>query len=301
MSAPPFLELPAGATARTVSTARGTFASFMAGPEPAEARGTVLLVPGITGSKEDFIAVLEPIGRAGFRVVAYDQRGQYETPADQRGDTVRREAATDAEPWTVAGFAADLLSLVQALGHRPVHVVGHSFGGIVARAAVIAEPALFSSLILLDSGPAAVPARHAQTLIQLAALLDAQGLGPVWEIRQAADRDAGVAEPDDPQVREFLRRRFFANDPESLAGIARLLATEPDRTEELAATGVPVLVAFGANDLDSWDPEIQVEVASRLGVPYVSFPEAAHSPAAESPTDTALALVSFWSGLESAG
>ena len=43
-------------------------------------RGTVLLVAGYTGSKEDFAPLLAPLAEAGFRAVAIDQRGQYESP-----------------------------------------------------------------------------------------------------------------------------------------------------------------------------------------------------------------------------
>jgi pimeloyl-ACP methyl ester carboxylesterase len=297
VSAPPFLTLPSGAVARTISTPRGQFAAFEAAGPPGGP--TAILVPGLTGSKEDFIAVLEPLARAGYRVIAYDQRGQYETPGSTPNDPGVAEPS--AGVWDLTEFAADLIAVAAATHGGPVHVVGHSFGGLVARAAALAEPARFRSLVLLDSGPAAVPRPHSDTLTVLAAVLETHGLGAVWELRQAADREAGVGPPADPAVQAFLRTRFFANDPASLAAMARILATEPDRTDELARTGIPILVAFGANDLDSWPPEIQAELASRLGVPHVSFPEAAHSPAAESPTDTAHALVSFWSGVERAG
>ncbi len=36
-----------------------------------------LLVPGFTGSKEDFFPVLGPIADRGFTVVAFSQRGQW--------------------------------------------------------------------------------------------------------------------------------------------------------------------------------------------------------------------------------
>jgi pimeloyl-ACP methyl ester carboxylesterase len=75
--------------------------------------------------------------------------------------------------------------------------------------------------------------------------------------------------------------------------MARLLASEPDRTDDLRAAGVRTLVAFGEDD-DAWSPEIQQETASRLDAEVVSFAEAAHSPAAESPKATAQALVTFW-------
>ena len=42
------------------------------------AEGTVLLLAGFTGSKEDFAPLLAPIAAAGLRAVAIDQRGQYE-------------------------------------------------------------------------------------------------------------------------------------------------------------------------------------------------------------------------------
>ena len=80
MSTPTSLELPEGTRRATVETARGEFAVLDAMPAagPCEL-GTVLLVPGYTGSKEDFIAILGQLAAAGRRVVAMDQRGQYQT------------------------------------------------------------------------------------------------------------------------------------------------------------------------------------------------------------------------------
>ena len=49
----------------------------------------------------------------------------------------------------------------------PLHLVGHSFGGLVTRAAVLAEPALFTSLTLLGSGPAKLSGRRADLLDHL--------------------------------------------------------------------------------------------------------------------------------------
>jgi pimeloyl-ACP methyl ester carboxylesterase len=46
---------------------------------PAGVGPVVLLVPGYTGSKEDFLPLLRPLARAGFRAVAMDQRGQFES------------------------------------------------------------------------------------------------------------------------------------------------------------------------------------------------------------------------------
>ncbi len=298
VSTPPFLDLPAGVRDEPVGTARGTFAALRSGPDPGNGHHVVVLVPGFTGSKEDFIAVLAPIGAAGFPVVAYDQRGQHGTAA--------LTPQPPPEGWELGAFAADLLAVVDAVagpGPGAVHLLGHSFGGLVARAAVLRDPARFSSLVLLDSGPASIGPERDARLIALADALPTLGLAPVWQIMQALELEAGNHPPADPQVAEFLERRFLAHDPLSLAAMARLLATEPDRTEELAAVaGLAgrTLVAFGETD-DAWSPEIQRETASRLGAHTVSFPEAAHSPAAEAPEPTAKALVTFWQRSEGAG
>ncbi len=288
MSTPPFLVLPSEATAYELRTDRGGFAVHDARPPGGAASGTALLVPGFTGSKEDFIAVLGPLAEAGFRVVTYDQRGQFESGG-----------AEPPEGWTTSGFAADLLAVAAALDAGPVHVVGHSFGGIVSRAAVIRDPSAFCSFVLLCSGPAGFDDERAGLLTTMAEGIEAIGLAGVWAITRAMEMENGWQPNPDPAVDEFLEQRFHANDATSLAAMARILVSEPDRTDELGAVcGVapgrlPTIVAFGEND-DAWSPKLQAETASRLGVPVVSFPKAAHSPAAEVPTETAAALAGFW-------
>ncbi len=290
MSTPPFLDLPDGVTARTLDTRRGGFAVLEARPaDGAAAHLPAVLVPGFTGSKEDFVAVLGSIAAAGFPVLAYDQRGQYETPGP---------AAPDG--WTLEAFGADVLAVAAALTDGPVHLLGHSFGGLVARAAVLAEPGRFASLTLLSTGPAALQGHQADLLLRAADGLAAFGQETVWAVMRSMDLEAGKQPPGDPAMEAFLERRFLANDVAGLAAMARLLATEPDRTDDLAEVAPPTLVAFGAAD-DAWSPEIQGRTASRLGALTVSFPEAAHSPAAESPEATAAALVAFWMGAEEVG
>ena len=121
MSTPTTLELPPGVEAITLETTRGPFAAHVARPD--EARGHVLLVPSWTGSKEDFTALLPLLAEAGLAATAFDQRGQFETPA-----------ATD-DDFTLSGFGADAAA-VAATVDGPSHLLGHSFGSIVVAAAV---------------------------------------------------------------------------------------------------------------------------------------------------------------------
>ena len=58
MSTPRTLDLPAGVRRGAVESPRGTFAALEAQPPGADCElGTALLVPGYTGSKEDFLGM----------------------------------------------------------------------------------------------------------------------------------------------------------------------------------------------------------------------------------------------------
>lgn len=272
-------ELPRGAAARTYDVRGGPLAAVVL--PAAEPLGTVLLVPGFSGSKEDFGPLLPLL--AGFTCVALDQRGQHESPGP-----------SDPAAYTVAELAADLLCVVEQLD-GPVHLVGHSFGGLVARSAVLQRPDALASLVLLGSGPAGLTGPRVDVLALLPEVIARGGMRAVADAAaalSAADPRGRVPE----QVRAFLHARWLGTSPVGIVAIGEALRSEPDRVDELRATGVPVLVLHGDGD-DAWAPSLQAEMAARLGAAYVVVPGAQHSPAVEAPEPTADALLSFWSAL----
>jgi pimeloyl-ACP methyl ester carboxylesterase len=241
----------------------------------------VLLVPGYTGSKEDLAPVLPALAADGWRLVAMDQRGQFETPGPD-----------DPAAYTIDALAADVLAVVATLGGK-AHLVGHSFGGLVCRAATIADPGAVASLTLLDSGPAAIGGNRRERMAALEPLLAAGGLTAVYaglELLAAGD-PVWVAAP--VEHKDFLRRRFLAGSETALRAMGDSLRAEPDRTADLRATGVPVLVAYGEHD-DGWTPEVQAEMAARLGAAHAVIPGAIHSPAVQQPAATVRVLHDFW-------
>ena len=253
----------------------------------AETNPPVLLVPGWTGSKEDFGPVLDPLGGAGYWVTAVDQRGQFRSPFRPDGD------------YSPIALGNDLRLTAAALGGG-VHVVGHSFGGLVARAAVLADPDLFRSLVLLDSGPAGIDDGRKERLDLMRPVLAQHGLAAVYQALVQLDAgEPGYRPPSDEEAR-FMRERFLASDPQALMGMAEALIDEPDLVAPLAAVNVPILVACGADD-DVWSPQIQAGMARRLHAPYAAIAGAAHSPAVENPPATVATLVEFWRSAENHG
>ncbi|MEU5048347.1 alpha/beta fold hydrolase [Streptomyces sp. NPDC021096] len=283
MSKPPFLTLPACARAYLLTTERGEFAVHDARPGAAP-RGTALLVPGFTGSKEDFVALLEPLAAAGYRVVAVDGRGQHESPGPR-----------DESAYGQAELALDVLAQAAAVDGEGggVHLLGHSLGGLIARAAVLTDASPFRSLTVMSSGPGAISAsQQARTrrLVQALGVLDMES---VWQEMRREDAESADAVDTPPALAEFLHRRWTGTVPEQLMATGRQLTVEPDRTAELARVALPKHVVSGALDYAWPVPEIDA-MAKELSARRTVVQGAGHSPNAERPAATAEALVGFW-------
>jgi pimeloyl-ACP methyl ester carboxylesterase len=303
VSTPKAVQLPSGVRRLTIETGRGKFAALEAlPPSGIREREPALLVPGYTGSKEDFLLILQALAAAGRQVVAIDMRGQFETPG-----------ADDAAAYELGALAADVAMVAGWLseGHdgssgaadsRGIHLLGHSLGGLVTREVLLARAARISSLTLMSSGPGALTGPRAQTLQDLLAELD--GAGPqelgaeverIWQTRMEPEAVAGGVPP---AIIDFLRTRLLSSSPTGLQAMAQALLTCPDRTKALAKlNAVPVMVLYGEND-DAWEPAAQEDMAAHLRAQRVCIPAAAHSPAVEAPETTASTLTSFWNATE---
>jgi pimeloyl-ACP methyl ester carboxylesterase len=310
VSTPTSLDLPNGVRRTTIHTARGAFAALEAVPASGVCeREAALLVPGYTGSKEDFLAILDLLADDSRQVVAIDMRGQFETPG-----------ADDRSGYAAAELGADIAAVMHATGAR--HLVGHSYGGLAGREAVLApDGAEIASFTLMSSGPAALDGPRANELRAMLATLGA-GEG------QAGEGQAGEGQgslPDQAVLRAgisglwqaylepqavgagvpghivaFLGRRMLSNDPDGLVLMARHMLTAQDRTAELARLEqIPMLVIYGEND-NAWSPAAQENMARRLGARRLCIPAAVHSPAVEAPATTASALTQFWDAAEAA-
>lgn len=296
MSTPRSLRMSHQIRPLVIDTPRGSFAALTGSASGISERQPAMLVPGYTGSKEDFLAILDSLAAAGRSVIAIDMRGQYQSGP-----------AAGKSGYELDQLAEDLVAVAAAIAGDAgrVHLLGHSFGGLIARQATLAAPTAFLSLTLLGSGPGTIGGVRAQTLRDLLDFLEPAGadvdvlktmIAQVWhgQLRPQAE-----AEGTPGEIIDFLADRALLSCPLGLAEMARHLLNCPDRTDELAALEhLPKLVSYGEND-DAWPPDIQDMMAKRLRAERVCIPGAAHSPAVEAPETTAAMLTAFWNQAES--
>ncbi len=113
------------ATWQQVATPAGAVQSYMFEPD-GETRGTVMLVHGWTSEAAFMTAFIEPLRRAGFRVVLFDFPAHGVSPG-------RRTNLADC--------ARAMLSVCEAFG--PINAaVAHSFGGFVTLLVAEGDPPL---------------------------------------------------------------------------------------------------------------------------------------------------------------
>lgn len=275
---------------RVLPTPRVPWPLLLAEPDPSVViRGTALFVPGFTGSKEDFIAVLAPLSRLGWRVAAMDLPGQNGARAVGARGTNSVAA--------LAGAVCDVVHWLGA-GRARVHLVGHSAGGLVSTQLLLDSAQMLASLTLLCSGPGSLPAhRHAQ-LRELVAALDHLPMKQVWAAKTRAEAATASGPPPPPRVAAFLRRRFMATDPAALADLAEALMQTPDRTEAMSAAlaqpHAPSLEIVTGSADDAWPVATQQALAAGLGVPWHLMHGVGHSPAAQAPAATARVMDRIW-------
>jgi pimeloyl-ACP methyl ester carboxylesterase len=236
----------------------------------AEAHGggpPVVLSPGYCQTHENFRPQVEPLRRAGFRVVLWDYRGHGRSGAPQ-----------EAERYSMAQVVDDLGAVLAwaAPGRRAV-LGGLSFGGLASLHFALAHPERARALLLVASGPGfknpEAQARWQAQVERIAARLEERGFEGYADGR-AAPTAIGLR-PELPAA-QAAGRAILAQDPRSVALFGRRVAgPAPGVIDALPALRLPALVLVGERDAD-YLRAAEVMAARIPGAKHVLVPRAGH-------------------------
>ena len=280
MSTPTSLDLPDEVRRTTIRTSRGPFAALEAVPASGVCeREAALLVPGYTGSKEDFLAVLGQLAGGGRRVFAIDMRGQFETAG-----------TPDHDGYSASALGSDITALLRATGAK--HLLGHSYGGLVAREAVLASAVgELASVTLMSTGPGALTGPRAEELRGMLEVLGAQDDLPRRPRCRPGSPTSGSRTWNRRPSRPGSPGRSWRSWPSGCSATTRTAwsswpgTCSPPRTAPRSWRGcadLEILVIYGEDD-NSWSPEAQEAMAARLRARRVCIPGACTPPPSRPP------------------
>ena len=255
--------------------------------DPEGLRAPVVICHGGPGATHDYVAPIADLSRDGRACVLYDQLGNG-----------RSDHLPDADPsfWTVELFTAELNALVEHLGIAGrYHVVGQSWGGMLALAHALERPPGLVSVVAADS-PASVPdfAAGARELLG--------ELPPEVGETIARHEEAGTTDSPEYQaaIQEFYARFLCRLDPwpDALVRTFDQIEADPtvyatmngpseftvvgtirdfDVSDRLGEIAVPVLLVSGRHD--EVRPHVVEAMHARLkDSEWALFEDSSHTP-----------------------
>src|SRR5919201_3990725 len=258
--------------------------------DPDARRAPVTLCHGGPGATHDYIGPIAELSRSGRACVLYDQLGNGKS--DHLPDA-------DAPFWTPELFERELSALAEHLGiDARYHVLGQSWGGMLALLHGIEGPPGLVSLVVADS-PASV-ADFAAGANELLEQLDADVVATI----RAGERSGETSTPEfEAAVMQFYRRHVCRLDPWPDYVLRSFQAMEADPTvygtmnsppeftvvgtikdfditDRLGEIEVPVLLVSGEHD--EVRPHVVAAIHERLGdSAWELFADSSHMPHVE--------------------
>ncbi|WP_033288460.1 alpha/beta fold hydrolase [Amycolatopsis jejuensis] len=214
-----------------------------------------------------------------LRVITPDQRGLGRSPLPD----------TTAEP-DLADAARDVVALLDKLELDQVVLGGCAMGGYVAMAVLRAAPERVGGLVLIDTKATADTPEAAQTRLDVADRVDAEGTAWLAD----ANLPILVADSAPEAVVARVRELIDSQPPTGVAWAARAMRTRPDSVDLLRETAVPALVIVGERDATTPIEAANTMVDALPGATLVVLPDVGHMTPLEDPTGVVEAILGWY-------
>jgi pimeloyl-ACP methyl ester carboxylesterase len=199
-------------------------------------------------------------------------------------------------PYTIARYADDLATLLDALAIDRVIACGLSMGGYVALAMLRHHRARLRGLILTSTRATADTPEAREKRARLIEFIQEHGMESLAG-RQLRGMLGHATFDTRPEVRESLRLIMASSPKEGAIGALRAMMERPDSTDLLPTIDLPTLVVAGAEDTLSPPAEQQALAAAIPESRFELIAGAGHACAYERPAAFNHVVTEFLGGL----
>ncbi len=241
----------------------------------------VVFIHGFGASLYSWRKTLPAVVAAGYRVIAFDNRGFGFSAKPARG-------------YGNTAYARLIVALLDTLGLPSAVLVGHSMGGAIAAEVALAYPARVRGLVLIDAAGYGV---RWPGILRVGRWPGAGGVATALRGRWVTERLLRSTYADPGHVTEEDVDQYYAPVPEpgygrALRGVLREFRFDT-LVGRLAGLAAPTLVVWGA--ADRWIP---VQDGSRLATElprgaFVVLPRTGHAAAEESAEEVNRLVIAF--------
>lgn len=197
-------------------------------------------------------------------------------------------------PYSVEGWAQELLTWLDRLEVEQVHVCGHSLGGMVAQQLALTAPQRVRSLLLVETsyGTRSTPLERRLTDLTLPLLAR-------WPLRGQAAAFALAYAPHNRPLREYVQAELqaFESRPQDYLAIWQAV-TAFDSRAQLSRLTVPTRMVVGGRNLQT-HAQARAMAALIPGARLEVVRGAGHLVPLERPAIFSALAGEFWLGAES--
>ena len=219
--------------------------------------------------------------RGDYNVVAFDLPGHGRSPGVSKD-------------WSFEYAAGIVSGLIERIGTKPVHLVGISFGGMIAQVTSIGRPDLVSSLILIGTA-SRFPEEVRRVMRSRAETVRMDGMSAI--VQSSLERwFTTTTRTERPDIVDRLTKTLLADDALTHAAIWDVISTL-DIHSRLGEISCPTLVLVGEHDPIT-PPSVADDLSEAIrGAKMEVIAKASHMVTIEAPTAVNDALKRFLEAL----
>ncbi len=268
-----------------------------AGPKESE---PVLMLHGFPEFWYGWHAQIQYLATQGFRVWAPDQRGYNLS-----------DKPKDIEAYRMYNLVADVVGLIDAMGHEKINLVGHDWGGAVAWAVAMRHPDRLKKLAILNSPHPEVflktlrqnrrqrlkswyMAMFQLPLLPEALLLAGNGTGAARALMSSSKPRTFT----DSDIAEYKQAWTRPGAMTCMINWYRALGRSPSSGTPRGdmRIHVPTLILWGMNDIALDRSMAQPSAEMCDDAKLITYPDAGHWIAHEKPDEVNRELTAFFRG-----